>query len=338
MDPGRAASSPVADDRCPGLIRLHPAGDGDLARVRLPGGRLTAAQLSAVARAARLGNGIVDLTSRANLQLRGVRDATAVVAELQAVGLLPSPPHDRVRNIIASPFAGRHPRSLYPTDAIVAALDHGLCADANLARLPGRFLIAVDDGSRTVDCSRADVWLRALPGGSFRVNGRLVPADAAAEVALEVAREWLDSRGRGPAIAPAPAPATSHEPRLGRLRQADGRLAVTVMAPLGRLDPPLLERLAAAAGCEVRLSTRRTITLLDLVDAPDTTGFVTSEDSGWWGLSACSGSACASSRADVRAVAADRARRRGPGAPTEHWSGCERRCGRPADVDIEHVA
>jgi precorrin-3B synthase len=320
MDPG---SSP--DDRCPGLIHLHPAGDGDLARLRLPGGRLTPAQLQAVARAARHGNGIVDITARANLQLRGVRDATAVAAELQAAGLLPSATHDRVRNILASPFGGRHPRSLYPTDALVAALDRALCADPALASLPGRFLFAVDDGSGTLDAARADVVLRARPGGRFQVGARIVPPDEAVALALTTRH------------APG-GPAATREPRLGRLRQNDGRDAVTVLAPLGRLGPTLLDRLAAT-GCEVRLSTRRTVTLLDVEGALSLDGFVTAEDSGWWGLTACAGTACVRARADVRALAAARAaRRRGLADPTEHWSGCERACGRPADVDVEHVA
>jgi precorrin-3B synthase len=319
MDPG---SSP--DDRCPGLIHLHAAGDGDLARLRLPGGRLTSSQLSAVARAGRLGNGIIDITSRANLQLRGIRDATAVAAELQAAGLVPSAPHDRVRNIIASPFGGRHPRTLHPTDEIVDALDRGLCADPRFAHLPSRFLFAVDDGSGTLDVSRADVLVQARTGGRFQVGDRLVPAEQAVALALETLHT------------PA-GPAAARDPRLGRLRQTDGRDAVTVLAPLGRLDPTLLDRLAAT-GREVRLSTRRTITLLDVEGDLDLTGFVTSEDSGWWGLSACAGSACTRSRADVRAFAAARARQRGPASPTEHWSGCERRCGRPPNVEVERVA
>lgn len=373
MEPCRADRSAVAArppaDRCPGVLRLHPAGDGGLLRLRLPGGRLTETGRAAIAEVAKLGNGIVELTSRANIQVRGLGDGDAAAAadRLWAAGLLPFPEHDRVRNIVASPVGGRHLAALAPTDGVVDALDRGLCADPALAGLPGRFLFAVEDGSTTLGGARADIELRAEASDAFRLVLAGEPTDllerpeVAVALALDAARAFLGAapvgaawrireleggprmvaRRLGGAVLPQLASPGRDEPLpLGVLAQRDGRSAVTVLPPLGRLD------LGVVSG-DARLSVRRTVTIVDvasddaagLVDELEAAGLAMSEDSGWWGLSACSGlGACARARADVRAAAAHRARMRAPGSPPEHWSGCERGCGRPPSVPIAVTA
>ena len=60
---------------CPGALRPMQSGDGLVVRVRPFGGRLDAAQATGLAALAeRYGNGLIDLTGRANLQVRGVSD------------------------------------------------------------------------------------------------------------------------------------------------------------------------------------------------------------------------------------------------------------------------
>lgn len=379
------STRPTAD-RCPGVLRLHPAGDGGLARIRLPGGVLSAAGLGAVRDCAARGNGLVDLTSRANLQVRGLANEDARVAAdlLRPAGLLPSPAHDRVRNVAGSPLGGRHPESLAGTDRMVAKLDAELCADPVLTALPGRFLFAVDDASGTLGGRVPDVALVAQRSGAFGLvlagaQTDLAAAPArAAELARAAARAFLAIAGDGGhdaawRIAEVPGGAARVARRLGGrvvdgagggaaaggaaagggqlalgvLAQADGRAAVTVLPPLGRLDLRMLDALAALVRDDVRLSARRTLTLVDLVPrdghgvlaALGAAGFVSAEDSGWWGLSACAGTgACAHARLDVRAGAAFRAGARAPGAPAEHWSACERGCGRPPDVPVAVTA
>ncbi len=94
-------------DACPGVFAPHDAADGALARIRLPGGVIGAAALRVVADCAQeLGDGRVHLTSRGNLQLRGLSRSGALAARLADAGLLPSATHERVRNVLASPLAG----------------------------------------------------------------------------------------------------------------------------------------------------------------------------------------------------------------------------------------
>jgi precorrin-3B synthase len=336
MPSGRTAAAAVPPaDRCPGVLRLHPAGDGGLARIRLPGGVLTAAGLAAVEQVSALGNGVVEITSRANLQVRGLDPSEAQEAAdvLWRGGLLPSPDHDRVRNIAAEPETDPAP---------IAELDGLLCAQPDLTALSGRFLFAVGPTAGRVP----DV---ALVDGRLALAGRMTDLRGGAQLAIDAARAFLevadgawhvaDLDGGAERVAAALGGRLQEEPlrrasapRLGRHGEA-----LTALPPLGRLDRAQRLTLRALADPLVRLSPRRTVTVSPGSDAAqkmlERAGFITDEDSGWWGVTACSGvGACARAELDVRAAAAAAARSRRPTAPTEHWSACERGCGRPREA------
>jgi precorrin-3B synthase len=344
------------------VLSLHEAADGWLARVRVPGGRLSARALLALAvLSEERGNGLVDLTSRANVQLRGLAPdaAPALAPPLEAVGLLPSAAHDRARNVLASPLAGRAPGALDSVDAVVELLGVELSVSHLLSELPGRFCFLVDDGTGAGREVAPDVTVIARGAGRFGValDGRALQFDgdgaAAVGVALRAAAAFIMARGDawrlsetpggaatvatalGLALAPiTPAARTRGFPP-GVVEQRDGRVALTALAPLGQLWPSLLRALAAVSD-DVRLSTRRTVTLVDL--DPGVVGatreqlvaaeLVLDADSGWVGLTACAGtSGCPRALADVRAAAAQRARVRAATDPAEHWAACLRRCG-----------
>lgn len=366
--------APVVRDRadaCPGALDAATADDGLIARVRLPGGRLTptaARMLAACADA--LGKGHVDLTVRANLQLRGLTPdgVTALAPRLAAAGLLPSPTHDRVRNIVASPFAGRDPVALVDGEAIVVSLDTALCGDPELALLPGRFLFSVDDGGFAVATRRHDVALVAVAPdtvalwvGGIDTGWRGTAAEAPG-LALTAARVFLRLRaaarngawhvrelpGGAEDLAKelgsrsAPAEPRHEPPRLGLVPQSDGCRAVSALVPLGRLTSPQLTALAdlATDRGRLRITPWRGIVVGDLpeprvpevVAALTAIGLPTDPDSPWRTVSACSGvGECRRATADVRGLARRFAESAGhPRATPAHFAACERACGKPA--------
>lgn len=172
-------------DACPGALRLHTADDGALARVRVPAGVLSAAQAYALADAAeRLGDGALDITSRGNLQLRGLGAGCGreLAALLDTAGLLPSPRHERVRNVVASPLSGLDGQGHTDVQPLVRELDALLCASERATELSGRFLFSLDDGRGDMAELAADVMLLAERGGA---NARVTVGEATVRVRTE---------------------------------------------------------------------------------------------------------------------------------------------------------
>ncbi|WP_100500012.1 precorrin-3B synthase [Geodermatophilus chilensis] len=198
----RAPAARLRADACPGALQTHAAADGALARVRVPGGLLTGGQLQALAAAARdLGDGALELTSRGNVQLRGLADgAEAELGDrLATAALLPSPTHERVRNVLASALTGRAGGHV-DVRPWVRALDAAICADPTLAVLPGRYLATLDDGRRDVAGLGGDVGLLALSPAEVALtlagvdSGLRTTPEGAVALALAATRAFLDER------------------------------------------------------------------------------------------------------------------------------------------------
>ncbi|HSX68319.1 precorrin-3B synthase [Nocardioides sp.] len=200
-------SRPSADDRCPGAVRLHEAADGFVARVRIPGGRVSAAQLDTLASlASTAGDGHLYLTSRGNVQLRGLASGCGqdVADALYAAGLLPSLTHDRVRNVVASPLSGVD--VVADVEDVLAELDASLLDDEGLVALSGRFLFGIDAGVGDVVALAPDVAvaLEGATGAAGAGEWRLVvagqptavtaPYDLGADLLIGAAHRFLALR------------------------------------------------------------------------------------------------------------------------------------------------
>jgi precorrin-3B synthase len=180
-----------------------------LVRLRLIGGWVSSGSLRAVVEVAeRYGDGRVHVTSRANLQVRGLPGVDGalvpeVLAAIEATGLLPTRSHELVRNVMASPQTGLA-GGVVDLRPVAAELDARLRADPALATLPGRFLFVLDDGRGDLVDRRCDLGLVVLDQESAQLRvgdgfGPVVPIDAAAERVAALAHEFAIRRGAGPA-------------------------------------------------------------------------------------------------------------------------------------------
>lgn len=198
-------------DRCPGALRPWPAADGLLVRLRLIGGRVSSKSLRSLVDVAEgFGDGRVHTTSRANLQVRAFPGASGrlsseALAALERTGLLPTRTHELVRNVMVSPQTGLA-GGRADLRAVARELDERLCADPDLAALPGRFLFVLDDGRGDLIACTCDLGLVAVDSrrAQLRVGsgwGPVVPIAEAAERMAELAHEFVVRRGPGPAAA-----------------------------------------------------------------------------------------------------------------------------------------
>jgi precorrin-3B synthase len=346
------------DDACPGALTVHRAADGALARIRLAGGMITAGQLATLAEVAdQFGSPAMELTSRGNIQLRALTDTDAVAAALSDAGLLPSPSHERVRNIVASPLSGRSGGVADVRD-LVGELDRAIQAQPALAELPGRFWFSLDDGRGDVSGLAADVGAHLLDTHTAALllagtdtGVRLAPTDVVptlVETAMRFAAirgtAWriteLDDTsallaGREVSAAAGARWAPTVRPPVGWIEQRDGRVALGAGVPLGVLQARTAQFLAAIYAPLV-ITPWRSVLVCDLSEevaevsvrvlAP--MGLIFDESSPWLDISACTGSpGCAKSFADVRADAAEAINT--PASTHRHFVGCERACGSP---------
>lgn len=197
--------TPMCKGWCPGALRPMMAKDGLLVRLKFSCGILSAVTLRGVAQAGRhYGNGQFDLTTRANLQIRGVREdqLPRLTAALEALGLLDeNAAAEAVRNVLMSPLAGLN--GSCEAHAAAKALEESLAANQHLYALPAKFAFLIDDGSAlSLNAIPADVrfdWAGGSAaylvsiGGSFRNAVTLSRCEAKniPDIGVRLARTFL---------------------------------------------------------------------------------------------------------------------------------------------------
>ncbi|HHU45561.1 MAG TPA: precorrin-3B synthase [Actinomycetales bacterium] len=365
-------------DLCPGARRAHVAADGAIGRLRFPGGLLPAPGFEVLADLAdNFGDGDIHFTSRGNVQIRGIRDVSGFADAAEEAGMLPYPEHDRVRNILMSPMTGRV-GGLTDVSELVQDFDAALCSDEALASLPGRTLFAFDDGRGDVIVEAPDLGLVALGGDEFELIVAGKPCgvgadrDHAVELLMTATRAWARLRGDAWRIAESDkaeevveaakesSASTVGEPSdaesfaiahpgtegIGWVDQPDGRVSLTAGLRFGIL-PARLARAIAQTRVPVHVTPWYSLVLHDLdeviaeqvvrVMAPN--GLIFDRKSTWLRVSACTGRpGCPKSLADTRGDAAHAIAQARLPEGRVHFSGCERRCGRPKGGYLDYLA
>ncbi len=345
-------TAPQIKGWCPGALTPMLSGDGWLVRIRPPAGRLTPPQAAGIAAAALThGNGTIDLSSRANLQLRGIRAGAyaALIADLTPLGLIDATPtEESARNILVTPFW--HPAD--DTQPLAAALANAL---ATAPPLPAKFGFAIDAGpSPVLTQAPADIRIERSPHGHLILRpdihpfGHLTTRQTAVQDALTLAAWFLASggsqQGRGrmaaliqsgtqlpagftePASQPAATPTPGLTPQGWLTALAFGQISAETLQTIAALNRPL------------RLTPWRMLLIEGTAPLPAIEGLITSPDNPLLRVTACTGApGCTQALGETRSLA----RALAPHIPATqhlHISGCAKGCAHPAASAITLTA
>ena len=325
---------------CPGALRPMESGDGLVVRIRPRAARFTAHQLAGIAEAAlRHGNGTLELTARANLQLRGVTQAShgPLLHDLAALDLLDQDPAvEGRRNVVLSPWR---------PDADVALALQLYKSIAEGPDLPGKFGFAIDLGPQPVLIgTSADIRLeRSASGMILRADGAqggaLVTSDTAIPEAMRMARWFVETggmtEGRGrmaPHLGRQSLPFdTSHLPLPPAPEALPGETpqGALIAFEFGILQAEVLAQIANIAP-EMRMTPWRMV-FLPGTSMPNLPGAITGPDPRLKTYACTGAPGCPQALQETRSLA----RRLAPLVKgVLHVSGCGKGCAHPGKADL----
>jgi len=362
----RLPPPPARRGACPSVAAPMPTGDGLLVRLRPRAAGLSPARWRAIAALARRhGNGLVEVTARGNLQIRGLTAGTALLLSdgLDTAGIA-------LRSGVAievPPLAGRDPSEAADATPLAGAIEAALAARPLL--LAPKLAVVVDGGGvlsladmvadLRLDAERtADgvAWRISIAGDAFSARP-VARTDASGAVGKAVELLGLlaalgpAARGRdlGEALAPTLAGPFARPPLpaapVGPIAIGGGHV-LGLRLPYGQIHADRLEALAGdlerLGAAEIRLAPHRALLVPGLDGENLAAARRAAAAQGFWidpeapgnAISACAGSAgCASGLVDTHAVA-DMLVAAAPslfdGATGVHVSGCAKGCAHPA--------
>jgi precorrin-3B synthase len=357
---------------CPGLADPMPTGDGLLARLAVAGVIPLDAFAALCAAAQTHGNGIMEITSRGSLQVRGLtaKSAPAFAAAVEALDIADA----AGGRVLANPLAGLDPHEIFDVSGVADRL-RKLLVDSGLAgRLAPKVSIVVDGGAFHLEAIPCDIRLRAevASGGvHFHVSlasdrtsdmtlGTFAP-ERAVETVLEllhaIAAHGPTARARDlPPLSTFPDAVNAIRARvpaqpIGTHGLRDGGSAIGVGLPFGHSDADTLHRLIdearGAGAASARPAPDRALLLIGvapvqasrLLAKAEQLGFLSTPNDPRRRVVACAGApACAAAQIPTRALApAIAAAALFDDQATIHVSGCAKGCAHSASADLTIV-
>jgi len=243
-----------------GVFFRKPTPGRFMMRIRMPNGLASAEQFHAIAELSRrLGDSVVDITTRQQIELRGftLESVPEIWQKLRGVDLHSLQTGiDNVRNINGCPLAGLIPHELFDASPIVRQIDGllvGKAGNPQFTNLPRKFNITVTGclenctHAETQDIALVPAMRQGRAGSNVLVGGKMgsggmtiaqpldvfVEPDAAAALVVELVKIYRD-HGPRDARSRCRFAFLIEEWGIGRLREELARRLRCALAPQGR--------------------------------------------------------------------------------------------------------
>lgn len=359
---------------CPGVADPLPTGDGLLARLAVARPMPLDAFAALCAAARTHGNGILEITSRGSLQVRGLTPTSAsnFSAAVQALDIADA----AGGRVLAGPLAGLDPHEVFDITPLADRLRELLVESGLTARLAPKVSVVIDGGGALhLDAVPCDIRLRAKP-----IDGEIIfdvtistestnpatlgsmPTEHAIKTVLEslhaIAAQGLEARARDLPHSKRFA-RQLHDDResagspaqfIGTHALRDGTVALGIGLSFGHSDSDTLqtfiEETQRAGATWARPAPGRVLLLIgvppaqtsDLATKAERLGFITKPDDPRRRVVACAGApACTAAEIPTRALAPAIAAAAHVERQTIHISGCPKGCAHPRSADVTVV-
>jgi len=337
--------SPRIKGWCPGAWRPMATGDGLLVRVRPPLGQLSREQALALCDAAEtFGSGLIELTSRANFQLRGVSDESwpqlmAFLVEHQLVS--DDPDAERQPQLMLAP-AWQNGDDTHTIARLLQA------RGSELATMPGKVGIAIDAGNAPVlGDSAADFRIeRSTEGGlmvrpdGYAQGTEVNNTEAAVEQLIRLTHWFVNTDGwesgrmrRHTAPLPDWAPADTAPASPGeKLAMGEHREGMVIGLPFGHVAANTLRNAVSPTVSSVQVTPWRRLLLQDCDTLPAIDGLIRHNSDPRLAMDACPGAPFCEQASVATQPLAEKLS--GWVETSVHISGCAKGCARRSPADV----